>query len=595
MKDDRVDAGLAGPSLAHNEEPGPSLVHLGDSELPICCVMKRQRDGEDAEAGKNSHLQDAQTRNGAKETFITERDVGIECYAHDVQRFHGILKLRYSDFGVVEIDSKGDVVQLKGEAVPEDVQVEMGDTAEVQACLGQEMADALREIVSNRKGKITTKVIGSKEERTHIHQSLRRLHPHLDSVTLPDDCIDITYTKRPSRRQGGQYLHLSMYKENKDTMEVVSLLARLLKISTKQIGFAGTKDRRGVTCQRISVRGLAQQRALGLNKSLRGVRLGNPTYADNELKLGDLMGNEFSITVREVDESFETVDGAIRSLRDHGFVNYFGMQRFGTSEVPTHTVGKLVLANKYREAVDALLLPCGGQLPESDAARQGWQESRDVTLTLQKMPRKCVAEVAVLTSLQTAKEDYSRAFAAIPRNLKLIYIHAYQSYVWNKAASARMTLGLTPIEGDLVASAIEEGVARARPISAIEVDRYNIYDILLPTPGHDILYPQSLKQVYMDVMAEDGLDPEQMTRAEREMSLTGSYRNLLFRPQHVSYTTFEYTERDELLNATPLQQLKPKENLHADGTSSFKGVRVQMRLGTAQYATMAMREIMECK
>ena len=25
-------------------------------------------------------------------------------------------------------------------------------------------------------------------------------------------------------------------------------------------------------------------------------------------------------------------------LQEHGFINYFGMQRFGTSEIPTHKV-----------------------------------------------------------------------------------------------------------------------------------------------------------------------------------------------------------------------------------------------------------------
>ena len=33
----------------------------------------------------------------------------------------------------------------------------------------------------------------------------------------------------------------------------------------------------------------------------------------------------------------------------------------------------------------------------------------------------------------------------------MLYVHSYQSYVWNKAVSKRInTYGLVPVEGDLV-------------------------------------------------------------------------------------------------------------------------------------------------
>ena len=39
----------------------------------------------------------------------------------------------------------------------------------------------------------------------------------------------------------------------------------------------------------------------------------------------------------------------------------------------------------------------------------------------------------------------------IPRNTRLMYVHSYQSFVWNKVASWRIQeLGLTPVVGDLV-------------------------------------------------------------------------------------------------------------------------------------------------
>lgn len=39
----------------------------------------------------------------------------------------------------------------------------------------------------------------------------------------------------------------------------------------------------------------------------------------------------------------------------------------------------------------------------------------------------------------------------IPRNTRLMYVHSYQSFLWNKVTSQRIQeLGLTPVVGDLV-------------------------------------------------------------------------------------------------------------------------------------------------
>ena len=51
---------------------------------------------------------------------------------------------------------------------------------------------------------------------------------------------------------GGEYLHFTLYKENKDTMEAVHYLASQLKMNVRSFQFGGTKDRRGVTVQPVS-------------------------------------------------------------------------------------------------------------------------------------------------------------------------------------------------------------------------------------------------------------------------------------------------------------------------------------------------------
>lgn len=46
------------------------------------------------------------------------------------------------------------------------------------------------------------------------------------------------------------------------------------------------------------------------------------------------------VVSRNVTGTDEQILQAMSSLRDTGFLNYYGMQRFGTTAVPTYMVGR---------------------------------------------------------------------------------------------------------------------------------------------------------------------------------------------------------------------------------------------------------------
>ena len=81
--------------------------------------------------------------------------------------------------------------------------------------------------------------------------------------------------------------------------------------------------------------------------------------ADTGLSLGDLSGNRFSLVLRALpdDVTDESVLQSVRALSDRGFINYFGLQRFGRSAVSTHHIGAHILRGDFEAAVDALLGP----------------------------------------------------------------------------------------------------------------------------------------------------------------------------------------------------------------------------------------------
>lgn len=138
-------------------------------------------------------------------------------------------------------------------------------------------------------------------------------------------------------------------------------LSKLTGINQKLFSTAGLKDKRGVTCQMVSVYN-TEVEALrrfyghaGKNKEIwiDGFREG----MGNDIGVGDLWGNQFGLVLRMVDPSdAPKIEERVNSLRDHGMVNYFGMQRFGSCGTRTYMVGLKVLKGEWKEVVEELLL-----------------------------------------------------------------------------------------------------------------------------------------------------------------------------------------------------------------------------------------------
>lgn len=108
-----------------------------------------------------------------------------------------------------------------------------------------------------------------------------------------------------------------MQKTNRDTQDALGHLSRLLRCNVKDFSVAGTKDKRGVTVQRVSLRrgsktvedvwkifnGANSQKTLEdvlKKRGERGVRVSDFRYRKAGLELGMLKGNVFLITLRQV-------------------------------------------------------------------------------------------------------------------------------------------------------------------------------------------------------------------------------------------------------------------------------------------------------
>ena len=122
-------------------------------------------------------------------------------------------------------------------------------------------------------------------------------------------------------------------------MDAINLLSKLLKVKAGSFGYAGTKDRRAVTTQWVSVYRVRAEQLQNLNSTLRNLCVGNFKYCQEPLKLGSLSGNHFIVTLRSVTGDHGKIEESLESVKVNGFINYFGLQRFGTTSIPTHEIG----------------------------------------------------------------------------------------------------------------------------------------------------------------------------------------------------------------------------------------------------------------
>jgi len=126
----------------------------------------------------------------------------------------------------------------------------------------------------------------------------------------------------------GNIVILKIKKQNISTWELIDRISHLLEIDEHQIGYAGLKDKSATTVQYISI-------PLKNSKEYRKLNSTNikvlDTYLHNQkLKIGDLKGNRFKITLHDINtEDLPILYKTISQIQKNGMPNYFGYQRFG--------------------------------------------------------------------------------------------------------------------------------------------------------------------------------------------------------------------------------------------------------------------------
>lgn len=589
-----------------------------------------------------------------------ESDVGILCYISQLPGFRGILKQRYADFIVNEVDTDGNVVHLTClEPPPQMVEETKECAAKVsdekmsesksyeaeiglfRSLAGDSDAEKLESLISQVDSctgsedsvpHIVLSPDSNKTHRTAVHNFFKQNFKFLvtDTTDGPDassKCIRVRLDSGGHKNNGrnskkrkergekpfdsrgssnwpehlGKFLRFHLYKENKDTQEALGIIGKMLGIQSKSFGFAGTKDKRAVSTQRVTVFKQQASRLAALNDRLIGIKVGDFCHVKEGLLLGKLLGNRFTVTLRGViADSEDTIKAAADSLGRHGFINYFGLQRFGTGSVPTHLIGATLLRGEWKTAVSVILDPREGERDVIRMAREYYKESNDIEGTLRQLPRHLVAERAVLQCLKKCPGDYLQALKAIPRTLRMMYVHGYQSYLWNHAATERVQkYGFDQVVlGDLVyckgddseketvgvnsecnddncddtydCSHLDETsgtdllerkntLVKVVTVEDVSAGNYTVDDVVLPMPGSRVIFPTSeIVKVYHDLAKKDAINLTESVHSVKEFSITsmtGSYRRVFQKPLDFEWELLAYNDSNKPLAETDLDNI----------------------------------------
>lgn len=288
----------------------------------------------------------------------------------------------------------------------------------------------------------------------------------------------------PPKREKGRFLAAKIELVNWEHNHFVRDATRALRLPRRNVGFAGTKDKRAVTTQWFTfLVSQSDEEVVDRLQSMNRVRVLEHHRTERSLRLGQHEGNRFEVTVRDIPFSHEKarplLDETLGTLaKTGGFPNFFGMQRFGAIRPITHLVGEALLQGDLEKAVMTYVTgPAAAESEPLKEARARILKDRDWRQASNLLPGEAKFELAVAHHLAGKPDDFKGALRRLPGNLVLLFVHAYQSYLFNRILSARIGRGLpieAPVEGDIVLPASGSDMLPGREpvrVTASNLDR----------------------------------------------------------------------------------------------------------------------------
>lgn len=353
----------------------------------------------------------------------------------------------------------------------------------------------------------------------------------------------------------GKYLIAELRKTNWDTHHFLKTFSKNLGISHKRIGLAGTKDKRAVTTQKMSI---YDTEAADVEKiRMKDIEIKVLGRSRKAINLGDLEGNRFEITIRDIGSSAKDTETLVAEttaaiLKYGGVPNFFGVQRFGSKRPVTHLVGKdIVSGNIEKAAMRYISEIWPDEDEETKKVRALAADASNFKEAVAAFPDYLGNEKAMMNHLIAHPGDFRGAFMTLPKNLYMMFVHAQQSYMFNEIISRRLKSGLLPNEavvGDIVCYRAKDKTPDPSRLERVDADNIDGINNLLrkkrafvtaPLLGYETpLADGPMGEIERQVIRENGVLPEDFRiPAFPEVASKGMRKEILLEVEP-SYTVF---------------------------------------------------------
>ena len=160
---------------------------------------------------------------------------------------------------------------------------------------------------------------------------------------------DFVVTEIPLYEFSGEGEHIIVKFRKKDltTWDAVQIFSEQLGCKSRDIGYAGLKDKNAMTVQHISIPKKCEEKLDKFNHE--NIKVLKVTKHNNKIRVGHLKGNKFFIRLKRVTPlDAKKIEEAVSKIATFGMPNYFGFQRFGI-EGNNYEKGKAIVNGQLKE------------------------------------------------------------------------------------------------------------------------------------------------------------------------------------------------------------------------------------------------------
>jgi tRNA pseudouridine13 synthase len=338
---------------------------------------------------------------------------------------------------------------------------------------------------------------------------------------IPKDFIVKEVPSFVFNKESGKYLIYKLKKTNRNTEDCIQFICKVLKTKRKFVGVAGTKDKNAVTEQYISIFNVqnTKNRVEGLKDRFENFSLEFIGFHNSPLSLGDLKGNRFEIVIRNLEKEFEIE-------KPYFIVNYFDDQRFS---INNKEVGRAIIKKDFKNAVK--LLKEQNNLDEE--------------------------------TINLYKTDYIKIIRHIPIKILKMFIHSYQSYLFNGLCKKIIL--------EKKYTYLESTYSQGKLFFLTKEPNTKL-NVSLPLIGFGFEMEGGFVNLVDEIIKEENLDLRDfIIRQIPELSSFGAQRDFLI----------------------PISNFSKEDFLDDELNIGKKKVKIAFEIGKGSYATIVLKKIFE--